>query len=62
MKQFTTMPQLIDLTVFRDKEFLSIILETDTEVIYYAKKYIKQGWEVYSIDKGAKITLTYACE
>lgn len=56
------MPQLIDLTVWRDREFLSIILETDTEVIYYAKKYIKQGWQVYSIDKGAKITLSYAYE
>ena len=56
------MLQSIDLTVFRGIEFLSIILETDTEVIYYAKKYIKQGWQVYSIDKGAKITLTYGCE
>ena len=56
------MPQSIDLTVFRGVEFLSIILETDTEVIYYAKKYIKQGWEVYSIDKGAKITLSYDYE
>ncbi len=53
------MPQSIDLTVRRGKEFLSIILETDTEVIYYAKKYIKQGWTVYSIDKGAKIKITY---
>ena len=56
------MPQSIDLTVFRGVEFLSIILETDTEVIYYAKKYIKQGWEVYSIDKGCKIVMFHACE
>jgi hypothetical protein len=54
------MPQSIDLTVFRGREFLSIILETDTEVIYYAKKYIKQGWEVYSIDKGCKIVMFHA--
>jgi hypothetical protein len=56
------MPQLIDLTVRRGREFLSIVLETDIEVIYYAKKYIKQGWEVYSIDKGAKISLSYGYE
>jgi hypothetical protein len=56
------MPQSIDLTVRRGVEFLSIILETDTEVIYYAKKYIKQGWEVYSIDKGCKIVMFHACE
>ena len=43
------------------KEYLHIILETEAEVIYYAKKYIKQGWEVYSIDTGAKFTLTYSC-
>ena len=43
------------------KEYLHIILETEAEVIYYAKKYIKQGWEVYSIDTGAKLTLTYSC-
>jgi prepilin-type processing-associated H-X9-DG protein len=47
---------------FFDGSVRIIDLETDTEVIYYAKKYIKQGWEVYSIDKGAKITLTYSCE
>lgn len=41
---------------------MHIILETEAEVIYYAKKYIKQGWEVYSIDKGAKVTITYSCE
>ena len=62
MKQFFTTNASIDLTVRRGKEFLSIILETEHEVIYYARKYIKQGWEVYSIDKGAKLTLTYAYE
>jgi len=41
---------------------LHIVLETEKEVIYYAKKYIKQGWEVYSIDRGAKINITYECE
>jgi hypothetical protein len=51
----------IELTMRRHKEYLHIILETETEVIYYAKKYIKQGWEVYSIDTGAKLTLTYSC-
>lgn len=50
----------IDLTVRRGIEFLSIILHTDTEVIYYAKKYIKQGWEVYSIDKGCQIVMKHA--
>jgi hypothetical protein len=59
MKQFFTTNASIDLTVRRGKEFLSIILETEHEVIYYARKYIKQGWEVYSIDKGAKIKITY---
>jgi hypothetical protein len=53
------MPQSIDLTMRRGIEFLSIVLDNDTEVIYYAKKYIKQGWVVYSIDKGAKFTLSY---
>ena len=62
MKQFFTTGASIDLTVRRGKEFLSIILETEHEVIYYARKYIKQGWEFYRIDKGAKINLTYACE
>ena len=51
----------IELTMRRQKEYLHIILETEAEVIYYAKKYIKQGWQVYSIDKGAKFTLTYSC-
>jgi hypothetical protein len=46
----------------RGIEFLSIILQTDIEVIFYAKKYIKQGWEVFSIDKECKITLTYNSE
>ena len=52
----------IELTVRRGREFLLIILETETEVIYYAKKYIKEGWVVYSIDKGAKIKITYECD
>ena len=52
----------IELTMRRQKEYLHIILETEAEVIYYAKKYIKQGWEVYSIDKGAKIKITYECD
>ena len=50
----------IDLTVRRGIEFLSIILDTDTEVIYYAKKYIKAGWTVYSIDKGCQIVTKHA--
>lgn len=51
----------IELTMKRHKELLHIILETEKEVIYYAKKYIKQGWEVYSIDTGAKVIITYSC-
>ena len=52
----------IELTMKRTREFLHIILETQKEVIYYAKKYIKEGWQVYSIDTGAKVTITYSCE
>ena len=59
MKQFFTKSASIDLTVRRGKEFLSIILETEHEVIFYARKYIKQGWAVYSIDTEAKIKITY---
>ena len=51
----------IELTMKRNREFIHIILETQNEVIYYAKKYIKEGWQVYSIDTGAKVTITYAC-
>jgi hypothetical protein len=51
----------IELTMKRHREFLHIILETEKEVIYYAKKYIKQGWEVYSIDTGAKVIIIYSC-
>ena len=51
----------IELTMKRHREFLHIILETEKEVIYYAKKYIKEGWQVYSIDTGAKLTITYSC-
>ena len=49
----------IELTMRRQKEYLHIILETDAEVIYYAKKYIKQGWEVYSIDRYKSIEIKY---
>lgn len=52
----------IELTLKRNREFLHIILETEKEVIYYAKKYIKDGWVVYSIDRGAKINITYECD
>ena len=52
----------IELTLKRNREFVHIILETEKEVIYYAKKYIKEGWQVYSIDTGAKVTITYSCE
>lgn len=62
MRQFFTTSASIDLTVRRGYEFLTIILETDHEVIYYARKYIKQGWEVYSIDKGCQIVTKHAYE
>lgn len=49
----------IELTMKRNREFLHIILETEKEVIYYAKKYIKQGWQVYSVDKFKSIEIKY---
>jgi len=52
----------IELTMKRYREFVHIVLNTEKEVIFYAKKYIKEGWKVYSIDKGGKITLTYECD
>ena len=58
-KQSTTMSASIELTMRRQKEYLHIILETEAEVIYYAKKYIKQGWEVYSIDRYKSIEIKY---
>lgn len=33
----------------KGREYVHIILETDKEVIRYAKKYIKEGWVVHSI-------------
>ena len=52
----------IELTVRRGIEFLHIVLYSEKDVIYYAKKYIKQGWQVYSIDTGATVTITYNCQ
>ena len=49
----------IELTMKRNREFVHIILETEKEVIYYAKKYIKQGWQVYSVDKLKSIEIKY---
>ena len=39
----------MELTVRKGREYVHIILENDKQVIYYAKKYMKQGFEVYSI-------------
>ncbi len=39
----------------KNKEYLHIILETEKEVIYYAKKYMKKGFEVYSICNDKRI-------
>jgi len=36
-----------------------IILYDEKQVIYYAKKYIKDGWQVYSIDYKPKVHITY---
>jgi len=49
----------IELTMKRNKEYVHIVLETEKEVIYYAKKYVKAGWEVYSIDKFKSIEIKY---
>ena len=39
----------MELTVRKGREYVHIILENEKQVIYYAKKYMKQGFEVYSI-------------
>lgn len=39
----------LELTMRKSREYIHIFLETEKEVIYYAKKYIKKGFEVYSI-------------
>ena len=52
----------IELTMRRNLEFVHIVLMTEKEVIYYAKKYVKAGWEVYSIDKYKSISIHYYCE
>ena len=31
-------------------EYVHIITETEKEMLYYANKYMKAGWIVYSID------------
>jgi len=36
-----------------------IILDNEKQVIYYANKYIKDGWRVYSIDYKPKVHITY---
>lgn len=43
------MKTYMELTLKRNREFVHIVLQTDEEIIRYAKKYIKQGWQVYSI-------------
>ena len=39
----------LELTLRKSKEYLHIFLDNEKQVIYYAKKYMKKGFEVYSI-------------
>lgn len=52
----------IELTMEREIERVHIVLASQKEVIYYATKYMKQGWKVYSIDVFKSIEIHYHCE
>ena len=40
---------MLELTLRKQKEYVHIFLENEKQVVYYANKYMKKGFEVYSI-------------
>lgn len=47
--------RFLTLTMRRSYESIHICVNTDEELIYYYKKYSKQGWTLYSIDDSNRI-------